>query len=102
MKIICVKTSVKELDLAKEISRVLIEERLVACVQISKVYSIYVYEGEFCEEKEFCLEIKSQAKHFKKIKSKIKALHSYDLPEILKIKVSASKKYEKYIGENTK
>ncbi len=101
MKIICVKTSVKDLDLAKEISKALIDEQLAACVQISKVYSMYAYRGQFCEEKEFCLEIKSQEKHFLKIKSKIKALHSYDLPEILKMKVSASRKYEKYLGENT-
>ena len=41
-------------------------------------------------------------KRLKNYKSKIKELHSYDLPEIIQLDITnASKEYIKFIGENT-
>ena len=40
--------------------------------------------------------------NFEKVKSKIKELHSYDVPEIIQIDITnSSKKYLKFIGDNT-
>ncbi|MFY9094094.1 divalent cation tolerance protein CutA, partial [Aliarcobacter butzleri] len=56
----------------------------------------------FCSDKETLLNIKTRKKHFKKIKSKIKELHSYDVPEIIQLDISkSSKKYLKFIKDNT-
>jgi periplasmic divalent cation tolerance protein len=47
------------------------------------------------------LNIKTKKENFKKIKSKIKELHSYDVPEIICIKMeNLSKDYKKFICEN--
>lgn len=55
------------------------------------------------EDKEYLLFIKTKKENFKKIKRKIKENHSYDLPEILAIKITnISKEYFNFIGDNTK
>ena len=87
---------------AKKIAKVLIAERLAACVQIIKCDSIYSWEKQICNDKEKLLNIKTKKENFEKIKSKIKELHSYDLPEIVEIEISnISDEYKKFIGENT-
>lgn len=87
---------------AKNIAKVLIDEKLAACVQLSDVESFYSWENEFCCDNETILNIKTRKENFEKIKSKIKELHSYDVPEIIQIDITnSSKKYLKFIGENT-
>lgn len=76
---------------AKEISRALVTEGLCACVnQIPKVTSYYIYEGEFCEDDETLLLIKTASTHFKALEKRIKELHPYDLPEIIATSITQS------------
>ena len=71
-------------EVAKEISRALVTEALCACVnQIPKIKSYYVYEGEFCEDDELLLLIKTAPSHFKALEKRLKELHPYELPEII-------------------
>ncbi|MCG3716881.1 divalent-cation tolerance protein CutA, partial [Aliarcobacter butzleri] len=70
--------------------------------QLSQIKSFYNWDNQFCSDKETLLNIKTRKKHFKKIKSKIKELHSYDVPEIIQLDISkSSKKYLKFIKDNT-
>lgn len=103
MKVIVVQTTCDKKEEAENIAKVLLEKRLAACIQITKTDSFYTWEEEFCNDKEYLLNIKTKKKNFKKIESKIKELHSYDLPEIISIKIEkCSKEYKKFIKENTK
>ena len=103
MKISIVQTTCSSKKEAKKIAKILIKEKLAACVQISKVKSIYMWDNKLCVDKERLLVIKTKKECFKKIKRKIKENHSYDLPEIIEIKIkNASKEYLQFIGENTK
>ena len=87
---------------AKNIAKILIEEKLAACIQMWEVESIYKWNDEFCDDFETLLNIKTTKENFDKIKSKIKELHSYDVPEIIEISITnASKKYIKFIEDNT-
>ncbi len=87
---------------AKNIAKVLIEEKLAACIQLSEIESFYSWKSEFCCDNETLLNIKTRKENFEKVKSKIKELHSYDVPEIIQIDITnSSKKYLKFIGENT-
>jgi periplasmic divalent cation tolerance protein len=87
---------------AKKIAHVLIVERMAACVQILKCHSIYSWDGEICNDKECLLNIKTKKENFEKIESKIKELHSYDVPEIIQIDITnSSRDYKQFIGENT-
>ena len=37
-----------------KIARLLVEEKLAACVNVAEVNSYYRWKGEFCEDKEVC------------------------------------------------
>ena len=103
MKIAFIQTTCANKKEAKNIAKILIEEKLAACVQMTKIDSFYTWKDEFCNDKEILLNIKTKKENFKKIQSKIKELHSYDVPEIICLNVeNVSKDYKKFIGENTK
>ena len=76
--------SVPNESVAQEISRVIVQEGLCACVtQIPRVKSYYVYEGEFCEDDEHLLMIKTASSHYKELEARLMELHPYDIPEII-------------------
>ncbi len=103
MKSIIVQTTTNSKDEAKNIAKILLKNKLAACIQISKIDSLYMWKDEINKDEEYLVIIKTKKEKFKKIKSKIKELHSYDLPEIISIKIhSLSKEYKKYIGDNIK
>ena len=102
MKAIVVQTTCSTKDEAKKIAKVLIEEKLAACVQLSEIESFYNWQNKFCSDNETLLNIKTRKDNFEKIKSKILELHSYDLPEIIQLDIAnASEEYLKFIGDNT-
>lgn len=101
MKTIIIQTTCSSEE-AQNIAKILIEEKFAACIQLSQIKSFYNWDNQFCSDKETLLNIKTRKKHFKKIKSKIKELHSYDVPEIIQLDISkSSKKYLKFIKDNT-
>ena len=101
MRPIIIQTTCANKKEAKKIAQILVKKKLAACVQISKVTSIYMWENKLCVDKERLLFIKTKNKNFKKIKRKIKENHSYDLPEIIEIKITnASKEYLQFIGNS--
>ncbi|QKF76346.1 divalent-cation tolerance protein CutA [Arcobacter defluvii] len=102
MKAIIVQTTCSSKEEAKNIAKILIEEKLAACVQLSEIESLYNWKEKFCSDNETLLNIKTRKDNFDKIKSKILELHSYDLPEIIQLDIAnASEEYLKFIGENT-
>lgn len=102
MNAIIVQTTCASKNEAKNIAKILVMEKLAACVQMSEVESVYSWEGDLCCDNETLLNIKTRKENFEKVKSKIKELHSYDVPEIIQIDITnSSKKYLKFIGENT-
>eukprot|EP01156_Anaeramoeba_ignava_P006790 Anaeramoba_ignava/a349576_3.p1 GENE.a349576_3~~a349576_3.p1 ORF type:complete len:100 (-),score=6.37 a349576_3:75-374(-) len=96
MKAIIIQTTCSDKNQAKKLAKVLLEKRLAACLQLSNIESFYKWEGEFCNDNEVLLSIKTKKKNFEKIESIIKELHSYDVPEIIAIDVNnISKDYKK-------
>ena len=68
-------------DEALNIGRTLIDERLVACVNIiPAVRSIYRWEGAIEDEKEAVLVMKTVGAKVGAVTKKIKSIHSYDCP----------------------
>ena len=87
---------------ASEIARMLVAERLAACVQIlPEIQSIYRWQGEVQNEKEVLLLAKTIASRFDELESKVRAMHSYETPEIIALPVTAaSEPYLKWLLEN--
>ncbi len=74
--------------LAQKISKILVKEKLAACVNISSpIESTYFWKGKICCEKEFLLLIKSKKSLFKKIEKRIRELHTYEVPEIIALPI---------------
>jgi periplasmic divalent cation tolerance protein len=88
---------------AAKIAHSLVEERLAACVNItSPVRSIYRWEGKIWDEREWILIIKTQKKRFGELEKKVKALHSYSVPEVIAFPiVKGSASYLKWLEEMT-
>ena len=70
------------------IARELVERRLAACVNvIPGVQSTYRWQGAVQTASEWLLVVKTQRDRFGAVRSAIKELHSYDVPEIVMLEV---------------
>jgi len=78
---------------AKEISKLLLEKKLIACANIFPSESIYTWEGKIKEEKEYILILKTLEEKFELIEKEISRVHPYETPCIAKVKVDFSKKF---------
>jgi len=85
---IIVLTTAGSTEEARRIADALVERHQAACVNILKgVQSIYWWKGKTEESEEWMLLIKTTAAAFDGVQKTIKELHSYELPECLKIPV---------------
>ncbi|RDU60384.1 divalent-cation tolerance protein CutA [Helicobacter sp. MIT 14-3879] len=85
----------------KKISYRLLQQRLIACAQISKIESSYIWQDKVINEKEFLLTCKTRANNLKKIQKLIYKKHHYDIPEFIAIPIEyASKPYKKWLLQN--
>ena len=69
---------------AAVIARALVEEKVAACVNILPgATSIYFWKNKICEESECLLMIKTTTEKLETLKTKIRELHSYEVPELI-------------------
>jgi periplasmic divalent cation tolerance protein len=93
-KITLVMTSVGTEQQAVEISEELIARRLATCINIVPcLRSIYRWKGKVCEDTEYLLLVKTPEKFFDDVSAAIREFHSYELPEILAMPVSAAEEH---------
>lgn len=73
---------------ATKIVRCLLEERLIACANIiGPISSLFWWKDKIDEATEFLVLMKSSRKLFDKLSARVKAIHSYEVPEILALPV---------------
>lgn len=70
-------------DEARAIARRLVDERLAACVQLTPMESVYSWRGEIETAAEVLLTAKTTKAAFPRLRDAIRAMHSYETPEIL-------------------
>ncbi len=88
---------------AEKIARDLVKRRLAACVNIMPVSSFYRWKGRIDVGREYLIIAKSRSENFAKVKSRILAIHSYELPELLSLRVDHGyKKYLDWIDHETR
>ena len=86
-------TTVDNIDLAKKIAHKLIEDELVACINIiPNVLSIYKWENRVNEDNELILFIKTTKENLNKVEEVILDLHTYTKPEIISFKINKGNK----------
>jgi periplasmic divalent cation tolerance protein len=91
-------------DEAGRIAQGLVSERLAACVNIvGPVRSIYRWRGRVENATEYMLVIKAPLRNFSKLERKVRALHSYEVPEVVAVTLTAgSKPYVAWMAESTR
>lgn len=73
---------------AQKLARMLVEERLAACVQVvPRIRSVYRWRGAVEESEEWLLLAKSRRDLFGDLRRRLRAAHSYELPEIIALAV---------------
>jgi periplasmic divalent cation tolerance protein len=99
-----VLTNVPDAAIATRIARQLIEQRLAACVNVlPQVQSIYRWQGMIEEAGELTLLIKTTQARYAELEAAIKALHPYDLPEVIAMPiVQGLPRYLDWIEQETK
>jgi len=83
-----IQTTTDSKELAKKIAKELLDKKLAACIQIFPIESLYTWEQEIKEDKEYLLQIKTISKNYKKIEELILSLHNYTTPEIISISIN--------------
>jgi len=88
---------------ARKIARAVVEARLAACANMlsSPVQSVYRWKGTVESAKEFLLIIKTTKARFPKLKAEVTRLHTYEVPEIIALPITAgATNYLAWISES--
>tara|TARA_Y100000589_G_C27103901_1_gene609236 strand:- start:356 stop:670 length:315 start_codon:yes stop_codon:yes gene_type:complete len=98
-KILLIITTVPNKLLAEKISKLLIKKRLAACVSINEIESIYKWQGNIEQNKEFELTIKTLPEKLYELTEFVKDEISYEIPELIYKKFDSEINYYKWVKE---
>jgi periplasmic divalent cation tolerance protein len=85
-----------------QFARTLVEECLVACVNVlPPMTSIYSWKGSIETGNEHQIVMKTTSGRVRELETRLKALHPYEVPEFLVVPVEGSHHYLAWISENT-
>jgi periplasmic divalent cation tolerance protein len=97
-----ISTTTDSKENANAITQLLLEKKLIACVQSTVIQSAYHWQGKIIKSEEILLQMKTKRSLFEKIQIEIEHLHTYDVPEIIMIPLAdANLSYIQWIEEET-
>ncbi len=89
----------------KSISKIankLVKDKVAACVNVTKISSIYAWGGKIENAGEFLAVFKTTQKNKLRLKKEIKKTHPYKVPEIAELQVSdINKPYLQWLINST-
>ena len=98
-----VHTTTDSKEAAQKIAEAIVSKRLAACVQVSgPITSTYWWQGKIEQAEEWVCTAKTQRELYSDLEQAIRAVHSYDVPEILAVDVIAGNAaYLDWVAEET-
>jgi len=88
-EVLIVLTTWPDAEGARTAARVLVEQKLAACANIvPAIESIYRWEGKIETATEVLMVLKTTIGRYPQLETRIKELHSYEVPEIVSLRVT--------------
>lgn len=85
------------------LGRALLDERLAACVNALPVQSAYWWRGQVEEAGETLLIVKTVERHLEALTARVRALHSYAVPEVIALPIAGGNAdYLRWIEESVR
>jgi periplasmic divalent cation tolerance protein len=95
-------TTTSNSEEAAKVAEILLTTKLAACIQVHQIKSYYTWQDSINIDDEQQLIIKCKTQDFDKIQHCIQENHSYEIPEIIQIPISAGfPEYFRWIEEVT-
>lgn len=102
MKFLLIYITHKNIKEAKKVVSILLDKRLIACVNYFPIKSAYWWNGKIENSKEVVSIVKTRKENWKAVQEEAKKIHPYETPCIIKIEVEANKEYAEWIKKETK
>ena len=99
MEVLVIITTESSKKNALRMAKLLIQNKLAACVSIKQILSIYEWENDIAESKEFQIIIKSKPKFKDNLIDYLKKISTYDVPQIIYKKYHSDKKYYDWLNK---
>ena len=96
-EIIMVYIIVPSEEKAKEIARVLLEKRLIACATMVPCKSMYRWEGVIQDGQELIMFVKTTEDKLALLTKEVVSIHPYEIPCIMKVDTSAYAPYAQWV-----
>ena len=84
---------------ALRVAKLLLKNNLAACVAVKEIFSIYKWNDDIEEIKEFEITIKSKPKFKKNLIDFLNQNSEYDTPQIIYKKYHSEKKYYEWLNK---
>ena len=84
---------------AVRMAKLLIKEKLAACVSIKQIFSVYEWDDDIQETKEFEITIKSKLEFKDFLIDFVNKNSTYDVPQIIYKKYHADMKYYDWLNK---
>ena len=84
---------------ALRVARSLIKNKLAACVSIKQIFSIYKWDNDIEESKEFEITIKSKPEFKNSLIDFLNKISTYDVPQIIFKKYHSETKYYEWLNK---
>ena len=98
MAILVIITTESSKTNAVRMAKLLIKEKLAACVSIKQILSVYEWDDSIQETKEFEITIKSKLELKEDLIDFLKKISTYDVPQIIYKKYCAEMKYYDWLN----
>ncbi len=101
MGIVIVSTFPNKKSISK-IANIVVNKQLAACVNYTKINSVYSWKGKMEKNEEYLALFKTTAKKKKLLKDEIAKTHPYQVPEIVELKMdSVNAAYGNWLVDST-
>ena len=84
---------------ALRLAKLLVKNKLAACVSIKEIFSIYEWDNDIEETKEFEITIKSKPEFKDKLIDFLHKISTYEVPQIIYKKFNSDMKYYDWLNK---